>query len=309
MRTGVRRDLVGYGDDCPAIQWPNGARIAVSLVVHFEEGAELTPAEEPPGLGFNVEGYGLGGSAGSRNLTAESLFEYGSRRGFWRLAELLDRHDIKATFFCSGRALERNPVAAREITARGHEVAGHGYRWQYEYMLSREEEREHIAKSIQAIQKTTGQRPVGWNSRGQSMNTRELLVEEGGFIYDSDTYSDDIPYFIEVAGKNFLTIPYSLDVNDEKYWAHLMLPGFTSSRNYFTMMKDAFDQLYAEGETHPKMMSVGIHLRISGNPGRAKQIDDFIKYAKGFPYVWFARRVDIAEWWLKKYSDFSNATE
>jgi peptidoglycan/xylan/chitin deacetylase (PgdA/CDA1 family) len=300
---------VGYGDDYPVNQWPNGARIAVSLVVHFEEGAELSPAEEPPGLGFNVEGYGLGGSAGSRNLTAESLFEYGTRRGFWRLIELLDRHDIKATFFCSGRALEQNPVAAREITARGHEVAGHGYRWQYEYMLSREEEQEHIAKSIQAIEKTTGQRPVGWNSRGQSVNTRELLVAEGGFIYDSDTYSDDIPYFIEVDEKRFLTIPYSLDVNDEKFWAHLMLPGFTSSRNFFTMMKGAFDQLYAEGETHPKMMSVGIHLRISGKPGRAKQIDDFIKYAKGFPHVWFARRVDIAEWWLKKYSNLTNATE
>ena len=299
----MQRDLVGYGKDYPAIEWPNRARIAVSLTVHFEEGAELSPAEERPGLEFNAEGFGVVGGSGQRSLNVDSMFEYGSRRGFWRIIELLERHDVKATFFCSGQALEQNPVAAREITARGHEVCGHGYRWEYEHTLSREQEQEHISKAIHALRKTTGQRPVGWNSRGPGPNTRELLVAEGGFIYDSDSYGDDLPYFVDVNGTKFLTVPYGLDISDEKFWAHLMLPGFTSPRDFFGMMKGAFDQLYAEGETHPKMMSVGIHLRISGRPSRAKQIQDFIRYAKGFPYVWFARRVDIAEWWLKKYRD------
>jgi allantoinase len=297
----MHRDLIGYGKNYPVIAWPGRARIAVSLVVHFEEGAELGPDEEPLGMESNVEGFGVVGGVGKRSWNVDSMFEYGSRRGFWRIIDLLARHDVKATFFCSGQALERNPAAAREITARGHEACGHGYRWEYEYTLSREKEREHIAKAVEAIRRTTGQRPVGWNSRGPGPNTRELLVAEGGFIYDSDSYGDDLPSFVDVDGKPFLTVPYALDVNDEKFWSHLMLPGFTNARDFFAMMKGSFDQLYAEGETHPRMMSVGIHLRISGRPGRAKQIEDFIKYARGFPGVWFARRVDIAEWWLRTY--------
>jgi len=303
MPAPMQRDLIGYGNNYPVIEWPNQARIAVSLVVHYEEGAELSPSEEPPGLESNVEGFGIAAVSGQRSYNIDSMFEYGTRRGFWRILDLLARYDVKATFFCSGQALEQHPAAAREITTHGHEVCGHGYRWELEYTLTREKEREHIAKAIQAIHTTTGQRPVGWNSRGPSANTRELLVAEGGFIYDSDSYGDDLPYFVDVGERKFLTIPYALDINDDKYWAHLMLPGFTKSRDFFAMMKSSFDQLYAEGETHPKMMSVGIHLRISGRPGRAKQMEDFIRYAKGFPKVWFARRADIAKWWLKNYQN------
>ena len=297
----MHRDLIGYGKNYPIIEWPNQARIAVSLVIHYEEGAEISASKEPPEHESNIEGFGIVGGTGKRNWNVDSLFEYGSRRGIWRILDLLDRHDVKATFFCSGRALERHPVAAREIVARGHEVCGHGYRLEYEYALSLEKEREHIAKAIRAIEKTTGQRPVGWNSRGSGPNTRELLVAEGGFTYDSDSYSDDLPFFVDVNGTRFLTIPYALDINDDKYWASLMLPGFTNSRDFFAMMRGSFDQLYAEGATHPRMMSVGIHLRISGRPSRAKQIEDFIKYTKSFPRVWFARRADIAKWWLEKY--------
>jgi peptidoglycan/xylan/chitin deacetylase (PgdA/CDA1 family) len=297
----MHRDLIGYGKNYPVIEWPNQARIAVSLVIHYEEGAELSADEEPPEHESNVEGFGIVGGTGKRSWNVDSMFEYGSRRGIWRILDLLDRHDVKATFFCSGQALERNPVAAREIVARGHEVCGHGYRLEYEYALSLEKEREHIAKAIRAIEKTTGQRPAGWNSRGPGPNTRELLVAEGGFTYDSDSYGDDLPFFVDVNGTRFLTIPYALDINDDKYWASLMLPGFTNSRDFFAMMRGSFDQLYAEGATHPRMMSVGIHLRISGRPSRAKQIEDFTKYAKSFPRVWFARRADIAKWWLEKY--------
>jgi allantoinase len=298
----MHRDLIGYGKDYPVIEWPDGALIAVSLVVHFEEGAELGPNEEPLGMESNIEGLGISGGTGKRSWNVDSTFEYGARRGFWRIIDLLAQHDVKATFFCAAQALERNPVAAREITTQGHEVCGHGYRWEHEYKLSREKEQEHIARAVEVIRRTTGQRPVGWNSRSPGPNTRELLVAEGGFIYDSDSYADDLPSFIDVEGTKFLTLPYALDVNDDKFWSHLLLPGFTNPRDFLAMMKGSFDQLYAEGHTHPKMMSVGTHLRISGRPGRAKQVEDFIKYAKGFPRVWFARRVDIAEWWLKKYS-------
>lgn len=296
----VERDLIGYGKNYPQITWPNNARIAVSLVVHFEEGAERTPLEGDAGPEPFAEGIITEGSR--RDSMVESLYEYGPRRGFWRLIDLFDRYDVQATFFCAGQALERNPGAAKEITARGHEACGHGYRWIPEYELSREQEREHIRNAVLAIQKITGQRPLGWNSRGPSLHTRELLIEEGGFLYDSDSYGDDLPYFVNVKGKRFLTIPHTLDVNDDKFWAHLKLPGFTSPTDFYGMMKGAFDRLYAEGETHPKMLSVGMHLRISGRPSRTTQVENFIRYAKGFHGVWFARRMDIARWWLDHYS-------
>ena len=296
----MQRDLVGYGKSSPKIQWPDDARIAVSLVVHYEEGAEQTPLEGDTRPESDAEG--VINEGGDRDFMVESLFEFGARRGFWRLLELFDRQGVPVTFFCSGQALERNPVAAAEITAHGHEVCGHGYRWVPEYELTREQERAHIHEAVRSIRDTTGQRPLGWNSRGPSIRTRELLVEEGGFLYDSDSYGDDLPYTVDVGGRKLLTVPYTLDVNDNKFWAHLRLPGFTNSRDFFDMMRGTFDVLYSEGATHPKMMSVGMHLRISGKPSRAKQVESFIEYVKGFPGVWFARRVDIARWWLEHYA-------
>ena len=294
------RDLVGYGKNSPKIQWPDNARIAVSLVVHYEEGAERTPLEGDTRPESDAEGVINEGR--DRDFMVESLYEFGPRRGFWRLLDLFDRQGVPVTFFCSGQALERNLVAAGEITARGHEVCGHGYRWVPEYELTMEQERAHIQEAVRAIRDTTGQRPLGWNGRGPSIHTRELLVEEGGFLYDSDSYGDDLPYMVDVGEKRFLTIPYTLDVNDDKFWAHLKLPGFTNSRDFYATMKGTFDVLYSEGATHPKMMSVGMHLRISGKPSRAKQVESFIQYAKGFPGVWFARRIDIARWWLEHYN-------
>ena len=297
----MNRDLLGYGKTYPVISWPNDALIAVSLVVEFEEGAERTPlygddhAElsaqpiRPPGPG--------------RSWQVESVYEYGPRRGFWRLMEIFEKHDVNVTFFCSGQALEGHPAAARKITEKGHEAAGHGYRWLPSYEFSRDGEKRDISKAVEAIQRCSGERPLGWNSRVPSVNTRELLVEDGGFLYDSDSYSDDLPYFAEVRGQRFLTIPYSHDTNDEKFWPAPLVPGFTRPDQFFSTLKATFDQLYAEAATNPKMMSVGLHLRLSGRPSRAAQIDRFIRYAKGFPRVWFARRIDIARWWLEHYSD------
>ena len=217
--------------------------------------------------------------------------------------EIFDRYGVKVTFFCCGQALESNPEAAREITAQGHEACGHGYRWLNAYDLSLEAETEQIRSSVEAIKSTTGERPVGWNSRGPSEHTRGLLLQEGGFIYDSDSYGDDLPYFEEVDGDRFLTVPYTLDVTDAKFWSLPGFAGFTRPDAFFDVMRGTFDRLYDEGSTHPQMMSVGIHPRISGRPARASQIDRSIRYARGFPCVWFARRMDIAKWWVQKYGD------
>lgn len=301
----VSRDLVGYGEHYPKIVWPNKARIAISLVVHFQEGAErsiLDGDDDTESADGTSVTEGAVSEGKRRDLQIESLFEYGPRRGFWRLMDCFSRNNVKVTFFCAGLALERNAVAAQEITKQGHEACGHGHRWIPHHALSREEEKRQIQQAIKSIERTTGQRPLGWNSRIPSLQTRELLIESG-FLYDSDSYSDDLPYSVKVKGNRFLTIPYTIDTNDNRYWSTPEVAGFTKPSDFFALMKASFDRLYAEGEDHPKMMSVGLHLRISGRPSRAKQIERFIQYAKKFPNVWFARRIDIAHWWLKNYGD------
>ena len=297
----MNRDLRGYGKTYPVISWPNDARIAVSLVVHFQEGAERTPLYGDNGPELSAQPVRPAGPG--RSWSVESIYEYGPRRGFWRLMRIFDKHDVKATFFCSGQAVEGNPIAARRITDGGHEIAGHGYRWLPSYEFTLDAQRADIAKAVEAIVSTSGERPLGWNSRAPSVHTRGLLAEEGGFLYDSDSYSDDLPFFAQVNGRRFLTIPHSHDTNDEKFLPGPLVPGFTRPDQFFASLKATFDDLYAEGSTNPKMMSVGLHLRLSGRPPRAAQVDRFIQYAKGFPGVWFARRVDIARWWLEHYGD------
>jgi peptidoglycan/xylan/chitin deacetylase (PgdA/CDA1 family) len=298
----VARDLIGYGNQYPAVRWPGEARIAVSTVIHFEEGAESTPWNGDPRVENGTEGVFVDQVAqaegGRRDERVESIYEYGPRCGYWRLAGLLDAYEVKATFFCAGQALERSPEVARDIPARGHEVCGHGYRWLPYHLLTPEEERADIRRAVEAIEKATGQRPLGWHSRSPTPHTRGFLIDEGGFLYDSDSYGDDLPYTVPVGGSEILTVPYNVDANDDKFWALPPVAGFTSPDDFFAVMAGTFDRLYAEGETHPRMMSVGLHLRISGRPGRARQIERFIRYARGFPRVWFARRVDIARWWL-----------
>jgi peptidoglycan/xylan/chitin deacetylase (PgdA/CDA1 family) len=292
------RDLVGYGEEYPRIKWPGGARIAISLVINFEEGSEMSPligdaVAEPTGEAFPDP-------AGQRRLINESLFEYGSRRGFWRLLEIFDKYEVKVTSSSCAVALEMNPESAKEITARGHESASHGYRWAIPAIPTRDEERELIRKAVDATLRTTGVRPLGWASTTRTERTRELLVEEGGYLYDSDSQADDLPYFVNVRGKKWLVVPYDVTTNDMLF-SHL--PGYAEPDDYFFQLKEAFDYLYEEGASHPKMMSVGIHLRFAGRPGRSNALDEFIRYARSFPGVWFARRIDIARWWLQEYGD------
>lgn len=297
----MERDFVGYGKRKPRVVWPEGARVAVSLVVNYEEGSERSYAF---GDGMNET---LGETQNRldpiRDLGLESMYEYGSRAGFWRLMEVFDRHQVKVTFFACGVALEKNPEAAREITAQGHEPCSHGYRWAEHFRMDRAEEKEQIRLAVESIQRATGERPRGWYCRyAPSAHTRALLVEEGGFVYDSDSYADDLPYYVEVPGKRHLVVPYSLDCNDVKFYR---APGWTDGSDFFEYLKNTFDQLYLEGETHPKMMSVGLHMRICGRPGRAAGLEHFLRYAKSRGSVWFSRRLDIARWWLEHSTGFT----
>ena len=298
----MTRDLVGWGRRYPAVRWPGGARLAISIAVHFQEGAErstLDGDDDTESADGSSTAEGAVSEGKRRDLQIESLFEYGPRRGFWRLIESLARADLRATFFCAALALERNLVAAREITALGHEVCAHGYRWIPHHELTRDEEKAQITSALRSLEASTGQRPLGWHSRAPSLHTRKLLLDEG-LLYDSDSYGDDLPFFARVEGQRFLTIPYTMDATDARFWSPPSLAGFTSPHDFFAVMKSTFDCLYAEGARFPRMMSVGLHPRISGRPSRARQIERFIEYARGFPEVWFARRIDIARWWLQE---------
>lgn len=294
----IQRDFIGYGMTPPAVAWPGGARIAVQVVVNYEEGAEYSLLDGDPHREFTGD-MTSPIPIDQRDLLNESFFEYGSRVGVWRLLNLLDKHQIKCTFLACGLALERNPELAREITRRGHEPAGHGYRWEEYHKMGREQERAAIRKAVDAIARTTGERPLGWMPRyGPGLNTRELLAEEGGFLYDSCyAINDDLPYFVNVAGKRWLVVPYANDVNDGRAFRG---GGGGGPDDFHAMMRYTFDTLYEEGAVHPKMMTVGLHCRVGGRPALARVIDMFFGYAKKYPDVWFARRVDIARWWLDK---------
>ena len=298
----MERDLIGYGRDLPRIEWPGGARIAVSLVVNYEEGAEHSTLDGDSNHETNNE-VPSPVPTGDRDLNNESFFEYGSRVGVWRLIDMFSRYGVKSTFFCCALALERNLDVAQAIPAEGHEVCGHGYRWEEYHLMEREEEREAIAKTVNSLQRTTGERTVGWFTRyGPSLNTRQLVVDHGGFIYDSIGMNDDLPYYATVKspdsdGQPWLVVPYSMETNDARFWRG----GLSSVGDFYEYLKDTFDVLYEEGRTHPKMMSVGLHCRIVGRPARSRALERFLQYARQMPGVWFARRDEIARWWLEKY--------
>ena len=293
----TERDLIGYGGNPPQVEWPGGARIAISVVVNYEEGSEYSTLDGDATHETNNE-VPSPVPQEERDLANESFFEYGSRVGVWRIMDLLDEFDVKSTFFCCALAVERNPQVGRAIVERGHEVFGHGYRWEEYFKMSREDEREAIRKTVESLERTTGERPLGWYVRyGPSVNTRELVVDEGGFVYDCMAYNDDIPYYVGVNGKKWLVVPYSLEVNDTRFWRG----GMNSPGDFLETLKNTFDTLYMEGEENPKMMSVGLHCRIVGRPSRIVALRRFLEYARGFPGVWFARRIDIARWWMQRY--------
>ena len=297
---GPPRDLVGYNGKPPKVTWPGGARIAIALVVNYEEGSELSVAD---GDETNERGLSETGvrpwPPGKRDIAMETMYEYGSRVGYWRLLNIFDELDVKCTFYACGVALERNRKAAKEMRGRGHDVMSHGWRWEDVALLTREEERQHIKLAVESIKETTGERPLGWYCRGRpSVNTRELVAEEGGFLYDSDAYNDDLPYWEMVKGKKHLVIPYSLNNNDGRFGSG----AFGPPSDFEEHLRYAFDRLYKEGATSPKMMNIGLHMRVIGHPARAQALYNFIKYAKSFPNVWFAKRIEIAHHWMEHHA-------
>ena len=259
----LRRDFVGYGSDLPHARWPGDARIALNLCVNYEEGGELSvPDGDEASESALTEGGG-GGFAG-RDLAAESMFEYGSRVGFWRVARLLQARGMPATIFGCGLALERNPQVCAAIRDAGWDVCAHGWRWERHQTLTEAEERERIRRTVASIEASVGARPLGWYCRyGPSVNTRRLVAEEGGFLYDSDAYNDELPYYVQVHGRPHLVLPYGLANNDAKF----IRGGMATGQDFFEYLKDAFDMLYREGAQRPRMMSVGLHLRLVGHPG------------------------------------------
>ena len=242
------RDLVGYGANPPHPKWQGDAKIALQIVLNYEEGSEYSiPDGDDTSEIYLREVPGSSMGKGMRDLQVESIYEYGSRAGFWRLMRLFKAKDIPVTIFGAALALERNPAAAEAIVEAGYDICCHGWRWIGYHLLDEAEEREHIQKAIASLKKLTGDRPLGWYCRyAPSLNTRRLIAEEGGFLYDSDAYNDDLPYWVQVEGKSHLVIPYTLDNNDMKY---CVAPGFNSGNDFYTYLKDAFDVLYAEGET------------------------------------------------------------
>lgn len=289
------RDLTGYGGQPPHPRWPGDARVAVQFVLNVEEGAEHTILNgDDTSEGYLHELPGRPPRVGERDLSVEGLYEYGARAGVWRILELFGARDLPLTAFAVGLALELNPEIGRALHSAGHEVAGHGYRWIDYRTVSEEEERRHIRMTIQAIEQICGARPVGWYTGRVSRNSRHLLREEGGFLYLSDAYNDDLPYWLPDPPAQ-LVIPYTLVNNDARY---LMPHGFASGEDFFNLLKDAFDQLWHEGASRPKLMSVGLHGRISGHPARARALARFLDYVQSHDAVWVCRRDDIARHWM-----------
>ena len=298
--TDLPRDFIGYGETPPHAKWPGGARIAVNFVVNYEEGSENSIPDNDGRVETGLaEVSGGRMERGVRDLGIESMYEYGSRAGIWRLLRLFKDRSLPLTVFCCALALERNPAVADAIARSDYDICGHGWRWVEHYLLGKEEEREHIALAFETIERLTGTGPRGWYCRyAPSLNTRHLLLEHGGFLYDSDSYADDLPYWTTVGETHHLVVPYSLDANDLKFQ-----PGgnvFTGDM-FFSYLKDAFDFLYVEGINAPKMMSVGLHPRMMGRPGRAAGLARFLDYVQGFSHAWVCRRLDIAEHWVKEH--------
>jgi peptidoglycan/xylan/chitin deacetylase (PgdA/CDA1 family) len=290
------RDFRGYGRELPTLRWPGGAALAVSFVLNFEEGAEFSVAD---GDARNEGVYEVIDPRAGWDPCIDSHFEYGTRTAWWRIADTFERHGAPFTLSSCGRAVERSPWLARDAVARGHEVSAHGQRWQSHAGMGREEEAAVIDAAIGAIAAVTGQRPVGWHTRSAcTPHTRALLVERG-FLYDSDAYNDDTPYFVPVDGRRHLVLPYAFDTNDMQF-QHTQR--FDTAASFAEYVRDAADWLADEGRTMPRMLSVGLHLRMIGRPGRMKALEAILRHLRGRGDVWIATRAQIARHWLAAHA-------
>ena len=293
------RDLVGYGSAPPQADWPGGAKLALQFVINYEEGGENNVLHgDLASESFLSEIIGADARENVRHMSMESFYEYGSRVGVWRLFELFRSREIPVTLFAIAMAMERHPAVIENALENGFEICSHGWKWiDYQY-ISEEIEREHMEKAVEIHQKITGEAPKGWYTGRTSPNTRKLVVEHGGFVYDADDYNDELPFWTIVNNKEHLVVPYSLDANDMRFATN---QGFNSGDQFYSYLRDTFDVLYKEGEQLPRMMSVGIHCRIAGRPGRFKALEKFVDYAREHKDVWFCRRIDIAEHWKNKH--------
>jgi len=293
------RDMIGYGSKEPKVVWPNNAKLALQIVLNYEEGGENNILHgDKHSETFLSEIIGAQAFK-DRHINMESMYEYGSRRGFWRLHKLFQEKKIPITIFGVAMALERNPEVCSAIKNGNYEIACHGWRWIDYQNVKKSVEKKDMKLAIKTIKKIFGERPLGWYTGRCSPNTRDLVFDDGGFLYDSDSYSDDLPYWEYKKNKKQLIIPYTLDNNDMRFATN---QGFNSGDQFYTYLKDSFDVLYDEGKTNPKMMSIGLHCRLIGRPGRFQALKKFIDYVLKFDDVWICKRVDIAKHWIKNYS-------
>jgi len=304
------RDLVGYGRHPPHPQWPNGARVAVQFVLNYEEGAENCVLDGDPASEVFLSEIVNAQPFPMRHMSMESLYEYGSRAGVWRVLRAFERRRLPLTIFAVAVAIRRNPEVAAALKELGHEIACHGLRWLSYQNTDIATERVHMAEAIAMLRETFGSAPLGWYTGRDSPNTRRLVVEHGGLLYDSDSYADDLPYWTDVliGGETkprhvpHLVVPYTLDTNDMRF---ATAQGFNSGTQFFEYLKAAFDTLYREGDPNglnvPKMLSVGLHCRIVGRPARIEALERFLDYILQLPQVWICRRVDIAQHWINTH--------
>jgi len=293
------RDMIGYGRNPPQADWPGGARLALQIVLNYEEGGENNVLHGDAGSeSFLSEIIGAASLPGERHFNIESIYEYGSRAGLWRILRLFEARGLPLTIFAVGMALDRHPEAAAAMVAGGHEVASHGWRWIDYHAVDEATERDHMARAIDTITRLTGERPLGWYTGRISPQTRRLVVAEGGFLYDADSYADDLPYWVSEQGRDHLVVPYTLDANDMRFATP---QGFNTGEQFFTYLRDSFDVLYAEGAERPKMMSVGLHCRLTGRPGRLAGLARFLDHVQRHDKVWICRRVDIARHWHARH--------
>ena len=293
------RDLSGYNGNPPPADWPGGARVAVQFVLNYEEGGENSVLHgDPASETFLSEIIGAAAFEGARHMSMESIYEYGSRAGVWRLLDLFKSRGVPLTVFAVAMAAERHPAVIERCLADGHEIASHGYRWINYHGVPEPVERDHLHQAMAILTRICGTRPLGWYTGRTSENTRRLVAEYGGFLYDADDYSDDLPFWSRMVDVPHLIVPYTLDANDMRFAA---MQGFNSGDQFFAYLKDAFDTLYEEGAKAPKMMSIGLHCRLVGRPGRFASLKRFLDYVLKHDKAWVCRRVDIARHWHQRH--------